>query len=211
VRRDGRGSDEEREVPYFPTYEEIASEVLEGMERAGLVVQDVGHDLEPSTGERTFQCSVRLPTSDPPHRYLATIHFHWDALLTYLGTYGQGSECDLYHEEDEPCVHHQARPAVELVSEYDLGDGGYALRELSEVSAWIDTVEGLLARSLPAQEGRVVRLGLTVREGTIWVDRFAAEQVWYLDLTDPPDLDPVCQTVQATLKVTPALADRLPL
>jgi len=211
VKRDGRGVDDERQAPYFPTYEEIASEVLEGMERAGLVVQDVGHDLEPSTGERTFQCSVRLPSSDPPHRYLATIHFHWDALLTYLGTYGPGSECDLYHEEDEPCGHQQARPAIELVSEYDLGDGGYALRELGEVSAWIDTVEGLLARALPAQEGRVVRLGLTVRDGTIWVDRFAAEQVWYLDLAEPPDLDAVCQTVQGTLRVTPALADRLPL
>ncbi len=207
MRRDGRLEEE----PYFPTYEEVAAEVLESLERAGLVVQDVGHELEPSTGERTFQCAARLPGSEPPHRYLANIHFHWDALLTYVGTYGPGSECELYHDEGDECSHQHAHPAVELVGEYDLGDGGYPLRELGEVQAWIDTVEGLLSRSLPAQEGRVVRLGLTVKDGTVFVDRFAAEQVWYLDLSEPPDLDSICQTVQATLKVTPSLADRLPL
>jgi hypothetical protein len=207
VRRDARDEGDS----YFPTYEELAAEVLDGLERADLVVQDVGHELEPSTGERTFQCSVRLPASEPPHRYLASLHFHWDALLTYVGTYGPGSECELYHEDDEECSHQHPHPAVELVAEFDLGDGGYALRELGEVQAWIETVEGLLARSLPSQEGRVVRVGLTVKDGTAWVDRFAAEQVWYLDLSEPPDLAPICETIQATLRVTPSLADRLPL
>jgi hypothetical protein len=207
VRRDAQDEGD----GYFPTYEELAAEVLDGLERAGLVVQDVGHELEPSMGERTFQCSVRLPTSEPPHRYLASLHFHWDALLTYVGTYGPGSECELYHEDDEECPHRHAHPAVELVAEYDLGDGGYPLRELGEVQAWIETVEGLLARSVPAQEGRVVRVGLTVRDGTAWVDRFAAEQVWYLDLSEPPELSEICETILATLRVTPALADRLPL
>ncbi|MHB8392981.1 MAG: hypothetical protein ACYDC5_00420 [Candidatus Dormibacteria bacterium] len=211
MRKDGHGRAADPDTPYFPTYEELASDLLEGMERVGLVVQDVGHELEPSTGERTFQCTLRLPGSEPPHRYLATVHFHWDALLTYLGTYGPGSECDLYHDDDEACTHRQPHPAIELVTEYDLGDGGYALRELGEVQAWIDTVEGLLARAVPVEDGRVVHLGLTVREGTIWVDRFAAEQVWYLDLTEAPDLTAVCTTIQATLKATPALADRLPL
>ncbi len=213
MRRDGSGRDPEDEPPYFPTYEEIASELLEGLELAGLLVQDVGHELEPSTGERTFQCMVRLPASDPPHRYLATMHFHWDALLTYVGTYGPGSECDLYHDDDEPCTHNSAlpHPGVELVAEYDLGEGGYELRELGEVQAWIDTVETLLARALPAQEGRVVHLGLAIRDGKIWVDRFVAEQAWYLDLTEPPDLTLICRGIEATLMVTPSLADRLPL
>jgi hypothetical protein len=211
VKREGQGS--EVEGPYFPTYEEVASDLLDALERAHLVVQGVGHELEPSTGERTFQCTVRLPSSDPPYRYLATVHFHWDALLTYVGTYGPGSECDLYHEEEDACVHHGAHPhpGIELVTEYDLGDGSYELRELGEVQAWIDTVEGLLARALPAQEGRVVHLGLAVRDGGIWVDRFVAEQSWYLDLREAPELGPICSTIGATLKVTPALADRLPL
>ena len=213
MRRDGSARDQEEDIPYFPTYEEIASELLEGLEVAGLLVQDVGHELEPSTGERTFQCVVRLPSSDPPHRYLGTMHFHWDALLTYVGTYGPGSECDLYHDDDEPCSHGgaQPHPGVELVAEYDLGDGGYELRELGEVQAWIDTVETLLARALPPQDGRVVHLGLAIRDGKIWVDRFVAEQAWYLDLSESPDLTLICRAVEATLKVTPSLADRLPL
>ncbi len=207
MRRDVR----DEEDSYFPTYEELAADLLDGLERAGLVVQDVGHELEPSTGERTFQCSVRLAASEPPHRYLASLHFHWDALLTYLGSYGPGSECELYHEDDEECSHQRAHPAVELVGEFDLGDGGYPLRELGEVQAWIETVEGLLARALPPQENRVVRVGLTVKDGTAWVDRFAAEQVWMLDLAEPPELAPICDTIKATLKATPSLADRLPL
>jgi hypothetical protein len=198
---------------YFPSYEEVAAELLEGLEKSSLVVHDVGHELEPSSGERTFHATVLLPSSEPPHRYAATLHFHWDALLTYVGTYGPGSDCELYHDDEEVCTHRQnpARPFVELVVEYDLGDGGYELRELTELHGWISTVDGLLSRSVPDQQGRMVRLGLAVREGTIWVDRFFAEQAWYLDLSEPPDFDPVCRVIASTLKATPALADRLPL
>ena len=46
MRRDVR----DEEDSYFPTYEELAADLLDGLERAGLVVQDVGHELEPSTG-----------------------------------------------------------------------------------------------------------------------------------------------------------------
>ena len=57
----------------------------------------MGHEIEPSSGERTFHATVRLSASEPPHRYAATLHFHWDALLTYVGTYGPASDCELYH------------------------------------------------------------------------------------------------------------------
>ena len=209
------GGEEARDVgeTYFPTYEELAAELLEGLETCSLVVHEVGHEIEPSSGERTFHATVRLATSEPPHRYAASLHFHWDALLTYVGTYGPGSDCELYHDEDEVCSHQQnpARPFVELVAEYDLGDGGYELRALTELSGWIGTVEGLLGRAVPDQEDRIVRLGLSVRQGGFWVDRFHAEQAWYLDLAEPPDLTPVCHVIANTLKATPALADRLPL
>lgn len=213
MKRDGAGDGRERGDGYFPTYEEIAAEVLDELEKVTLVVHDVGHEIEPGSGERTFHATVRLATSEPPHRYAATVHFHWDALLTYVGTYGPGSDCELYHDEDEICTHrhNSPRPFVELVAEYDLGDGGYELRELTELHGWIGTVDGLLSRSVPDQEGRTVRVGLAVREGGIWVDRFHAEQAWYLDLSEPPDLNPICQVIATTLKATPALADRLPL
>ncbi|MGA2872005.1 MAG: hypothetical protein ABSF27_00205 [Candidatus Dormibacteria bacterium] len=198
---------------YFPTYEELAAELLEGLERASLIVQDVAHEIEPSSGERTFHATVRLPASEPPHRYAATVHFHWDALLTYVGAYGPGSECELYHDEEEVCGHRRssARPFVEVVVEYDLGDGGYQLSELTELQSWIGTVNGLLSRAVPDQEGRAVRVGLVLREGGMWVDRFYAEQAWYLDLSEPPQVDPACRVIASTLKATPALADRLPL
>jgi hypothetical protein len=213
MRRDGAGEARETSESYFPTYEELAAELLDGLERASLVVQDVGHELEPSSGERTFHASVRLPTSEPPHRYAATLHFHWDALLTYVGTYGPGSDCELYHDDEEICTHRRTppRPFVELVAEFDLGDGGYELRDLSEIHGWLGTVDGLLLRAVPDQEGRTVRVGLAERDGGIWVERFHAEQAWYLDLSEPPDLNPACQVIASTLKATPALADRLPL
>lgn len=213
MKRDGGGDGRDKGEGYFPTYEEIAAEVLDGLEKVSLVVHDVGHELEPSSGERTFHATVRLPASEPPHRYAATVHFHWDALLTYVGTYGPGSDCELYHDEDEVCTHRRnsPRPFVELVAEYDLGDGGYELRELTELHSWIGTVDGLLARAVPDQEGRAIRLGLAVREGGIFVDRFHAEQAWYLDLGEPPDIGQCCQVIATTLKATPALADRLPL
>ncbi len=209
-RGEPRGQDADA---YFPTYEEVASELLDCLERTGLTVQDVAHELEPGTGERTFQCTVRAPGGEPPYRYSCSVHFHWDALLTFLGAYGPGSDCELYHEDDEPCPHQERRPrpTVEVVTEYDLGDGGYQLSELEEMRGWIATVESLLQRAVPDQEELTVRLGLAVREGAIWVDRFFAEQPWFVDLALPPDLSRISEAIAATLKVTPSLADRLPL
>lgn len=209
---DGAAPDEE-ELQYFPVYEEVASDLLEGLERAGLVVEDITHEVEPSSGDRTFHCAAHVGTGELQPKYQANLHFHWDALLTYLSTYGPRSECDLYHEPGEPCTHRDARPrpGVDLVVEYDLGDGGYQLAELGEVQTWITTVEGLLARVLPEQDARVVHLNLGFREGATWVERFSAEQSWFLDLSQPRDLDPICAMVATTLRATPALADRLPL
>ncbi|MGH7641308.1 MAG: hypothetical protein ACREN7_00570 [Candidatus Dormibacteria bacterium] len=198
---------------YFPTYEELAAALLDGLEQVPLVVHEVGHEHEPSTGERTFHAQVRLPASESPHRYAATVHFHWDALLTYVGTYGPGADCELYHEADESCSHQGRvpRPFVEIVAEFDLGDGEYRLHNLDEVPSWIATVDGLLARAVPDQEGRTVRVGLNVRDGDVFVDRFHAEQAWYLELSQPPELLPICRVIGTTLQATPALADRLPL
>ncbi|MGH9075076.1 MAG: hypothetical protein ACRDZQ_13310, partial [Acidimicrobiales bacterium] len=168
LERGGRAGDADH--PSLPTYEELAALVLEELEAQELVVEDVGHELEPSSGERTFHAVVRLAGSEPPHRYAATLHFHWDALLTFVGTYGLGVECDLYHEEGETCAHREAtpHPVVELIVEYDLGEGGYQLHDLSEVQGWITTVNKVLARAAPDQDGRTVHLGLAVREGNIW-------------------------------------------
>ncbi len=207
------GEPPDEEGFYFPVYEEVASDLLEGLDRTGLVVEDIGHEIEPSTGDRTFRCAAHVGTSEAAPRYQASLHFHWDALLTYLGTYGPGSECDLYHEPGEACSHRAQppHPGVDLVVEYDLGDGGYQLSDLGEVQAWISTVESLLSRVLPDDDGRVVHLNLAFREGAVWVERFTAEQSWYLDLSEPRDLSPICEMVAATLRATPTLADRLPL
>ncbi|HEY6538591.1 MAG TPA: hypothetical protein VI138_06070 [Candidatus Dormibacteraeota bacterium] len=213
MKRDGAEDAPPTGESYFPTYEELAADLLDGLERAGLAVHDVGHEVEPSSGERTFHAGVRLPSSEPPHRYAATLHFHWDALLTYIGTYGPGTDCELYHDDEQVCSHRRSppRPFVEVVVEFDLGDGGYELRDLGEIHAWLGTVEGLLGRAVPEQEGRTVRVGLAVRDGAILVERFQVEQTWFVDLSGPPDLGPASQVIAATLRATPALADRLPL
>jgi len=204
----GPGDDE-----YFPTYEEIASELLEALEAAGLVVHDVRHDLEPSTGERRFECTARLPGGDPPPRYYATLHFHWDALLTYVGAYGGGSECDLYHEDDTPCPHqsHRPQPFVEIETHYTLGNSGYQLADLGEVPAWVTTVRELLSETFGEEEQPAVRIGLSMSGTSIHVESFYAEHAWFLDADEAPDLAPLCRQVAAVLRLTPTLADRLPL
>ena len=69
MKRDGGEEARENGETYFPTYEELAAELLEGLEKCSLVVHDVGHEIEPSSGERTFHATVRLSASEPPHRY----------------------------------------------------------------------------------------------------------------------------------------------
>ncbi len=197
---------------YFPTYEELASDLLESLEANGLVVHDVRHELEPGTGERRFECVARLPGGDSPHRYHATLHFHWDALLTYASAYGPGAECDLYHGDDVPCPHREGRPQpfTEIVVEYTLGDGGYQLRDLSEVPHWIETARQLLEKAAAGDDRPAVHIGLSWQGDTTLVERFVAESSWYLELDEPPDLGPVSRQVTATLRLTPGLADRLP-
>ena len=85
-------------VMSFPSYEELASDLLEAIDAVGLSIEDVRHELEPGIGERRFEATVRLTASDPPSRYHAHLSFSWDALMTYVAAYGPGSECDLYHD-----------------------------------------------------------------------------------------------------------------
>jgi len=56
-RSNGAASD--RPEP-FPSYEELASDLLEALDEAGLSIEDVRHELEPGAGERRFECTVRL-------------------------------------------------------------------------------------------------------------------------------------------------------
>src|SRR5207302_10159841 len=82
----------------FPSYEELAPDLLEALDGAGLTIDDVRHELEPGVGERRFECTVRLAPADPPSHYHAHLTFSWDALMTYVAAYGPGADCDLYHD-----------------------------------------------------------------------------------------------------------------
>jgi hypothetical protein len=44
----------------FPSYEELSADLIEAIDQAGLFIEDVRHHLEPSVGERRFECTVRL-------------------------------------------------------------------------------------------------------------------------------------------------------
>ena len=199
----------------FPSYEELASDLLEALDEAGLSIEDVRHEVEPGAGERRFECTVRLQASEPPSRYHAHISFGWDALMTYVATYGPGSDCDLYHDEDEEedCPHRRLspQPFVEIEAEFVLGDGGYELQDVGEVSQWVALVQSLLGKAFEEDDRPSVHVGLASLGGTTVVEKLTAEHSWVVDFSDPPDFAVIAGRVKAALRVVPQLADRLPI
>lgn len=211
----GPSEDSGTERVPFPTYEELAADLVEALDRAGLAIEDPRHHVEPSIGERRFECTVRLGSSESPSRYHVHLSFAWDALLTYIAAYGAGADCELYHDDDEAqdCPHRALppQPFVEIEAEFVLGDGGYELQEVSEVSSWVDTVQQLLAKAFRDDDRPSVHIGLASLGTTTLVEKFTAEHSWVIDFERPPDLDAIARQVQAALKLVPALADRLPI
>lgn len=199
----------------FPTYEEFAAEVLDTLDSLGLSIEDIRHEVEPGVGERTFECAVRLSPEEATFRYHAHVTFEWDALLTYLATYGPGADCDLYHDEEEAqdCPHHRLspQPFVELRAEFELGDGGYELQEVGEVGGWISTVQTVLAKAFPGDDRPSVHIGLAALGDTVMVEKFAAEHSWLIDFDGEIDLEPLARQIHAALRLLPQLADRLPV
>jgi hypothetical protein len=199
----------------FPSYEEISADVIEAVDEAGLSIEDVRHHIEPSTGERRFECTIRLSSADPPSRYHVHLSFAWDALLTYVAAYGPGADCELYHDDDEAqeCPHHQLapQPFIELEAEFVLGDGGYELQEIGEVSTWVDTVQGILAKAFREDDRPSVHVGVAALGSTTLVEKFTAEHSWLVDFERPPDFGGIARQIQAALRLVPQLADRLPI
>jgi len=208
------GPSSERRGP-FPSYEELASDLLEGLDEAGMSIEDVRHELEPGSGERRFECTIRLQASDPPSRYHAHLSFVWDALLTYIAAYGPGADCDLYHDDDEekdcPHRHLPPQPFVEIEAEFILGDGGYELQDVGEVAHWVDTVQGLLDKVFPDDDRPSVHVGLAAMGSSVLVEKLTAEHSWLVDFEEPPDFATIARQVRGALRVIPQLADRLPL
>ena len=201
--------------PPFPSYEEFYSDILEAVDGAGLSIEDVRHEVEPSTGERRFECTIRLSPTDPPSRYHVHLSFSWDALLTYVTTYGPGADCELYHDEEEAaeCPHQSVapQPFVELQAEFVLGDGGYELQNITEIDDWVRVVQNLLSKAFTAEDRPSVHVGLAAIGTTVLVEKFTAEHSWLIDFEREPDLSAMAKQVQAALKLIPALADRLPI
>ena len=201
--------------PPFPSYEELVNDILEALDTLGLAIEDVRHEIEPSIGERRFECTVRLSPSDPPSRYHAHLSFAWDALLTHVTNFGAGSECELYHDEEEAadCPHQHAapQPFVELQAEFVLGDGGYELQEIVEISDWVAVVQNLLAKAFSSDDRPSVHVGLAALGSTLLVEKFTAEHSWLLDFERSPDLAGIGKQVQSALALIPTLADRLPI
>jgi len=204
-----------QEVSSFPSYEEVSADLIEAIDGAGLFVEDVRHHLEPSVGERRFECTIRLSPSEPPSRYHVHLSFVWDALLTYVAAYGPGADCELYHDDDEAqeCPHQQLtpQPFVELEAEFVLGDGGYELHDIDEVSSWVETVQGLLAKAFSDDDRPSVHVGIASLGATTLVEKFTAEHSWLLDFERPPDFAGIARQIQTALKLVPQLADRLPI
>jgi hypothetical protein len=217
VGHDGNGAGGpagERGEP-FPSYEELASDLLEALDDAGLSIEDVRHELEPGSGERRFECTVRLTPTEPPSRYHAHLSFTWDALMTYIAAYGAGADCDLYHDDDEepecPHRHLDPQPFVEVEAEFVLGDGGYELQDVGEVTGWVETVQGLLGKVFADDDRPSVHVGLAALGSSVLVEKLTAEHSWLLDFDDDPDLPHLAKSVQQALRVIPQLADRLPI
>ena len=199
----------------FPSYEEVSADLVEALDGVGLFVEDVRHHIEPSVGERRFECTIRLTAGEPPSRYHVHLSFLWDALLTYIAAYGPGSDCELYHDDEEAqsCPHQQLtpQPFVELEAEFVLGDGGYELHEMAEVSGWVEMVQGLLGKAFTSDDKPSVHVGIASLGATTLVEKFTAEHSWLLDFERPPDLAAIARQIQAALRLVPQLADRLPI
>jgi len=208
------GAEQAAGKPPFPSYEEFASELLEAIDGAGLVIDDVRHHIEPGVGERRFECTIRLAAAEPS-RYHVHLSFLWDALLTYVATYGPGADCELYHDDEEAqdCPHQQLppQPFVELEAEFVLGDGGYELQVMSEVAGWTDTVQGLMGKAFPDDDRPSVHVGIAVLGPTTLVEKFTAEHSWLIDFEKQPDLSAIARQIHTALRLIPQLADRLPI
>jgi hypothetical protein len=206
--------DPETERAVFPSYEEFASDLLEAIDAAGLSIEDVRHHVEPGLGERRFECTIRL-AADPPSRYHVHLSFTWDALLTFISAYGPGADCELYHDDEEAqdCPHQQLtpQPFVDVEAEFVLGDGGYELHEMDEVSAWIDTVQSLIGKAFSEEDRPSVHVGVAVLGTTTLVEKFTAEHSWFLDFEKKPDLGIIARQIDSALRLVPQLADRLPI
>ena len=202
-------------TPPFPSYEEFSADLVTTLAGAGLTVEEARDEYEPGIGERRFECTVRLSGGETPSRYHAHVSFAWDALLTYLTAYGAGADCELYHDEDEAedCPHQHLAPQalLELEAEFVLGDGGYELQNISELSDWVSTADALLSKAFTSDDRPSVHVGLASVSGTLLVEKFTAEHAWLLDFEQGPDLTTVGLQLQAALKLVPALADRLPI
>jgi hypothetical protein len=208
------GSEPTSDRPSFPSYEEFASDLLEAVDGVGLTIEDVRHHVEPGLGERRFECTIRLG-GDPPSRYHVHLSFVWDALLTFVSAYGPGADCELYHDDEEAqdCPHQQLtpQPFVDVEAEFVLGDGGYELHELDEVSGWIDTVQTLVGKAFTDEDRPSVHVGIAVLGSTTLVEKFTAEHSWFLDFEKRPDLSVIARQIDAALHLVPQLADRLPI
>jgi hypothetical protein len=208
------GPEQASDRPTLPSYEEFASDLLEAIDAAGLSIEDVRHHVEPGLGERRFECTIRL-ASDPPSRYHVHLSFVWDAMLTFISAYGAGADCELYHDDDEAqdCPHQQLTPQgfVDVEAEFVLGDGGYELHELDEVTGWIDTVQTLVGKVFSEEDRPSVHVGVAVLGGTTLVEKFTAEHSWFLDFEKQPDLAAIARQIEGVLKLVPQLADRLPI
>ncbi len=203
------------DIRQLPTYEEFASNLLESLDAAALLLEDVRHEYEPGIGERRFECTVRLPSPEPMSRYHVHVGFAWDALLTYLGAYGPGADCEAYHDDSEAadCPHQHLPPQalVEVEAEFILGDGGYELQELGELSTWVETAQRVLSKAFPGDDKPSVHVGLAALVNTVLVENFTAEHSWLIDFENQPELRGIGEQIQAALKIIPALADRLPI
>ena len=119
----------------FPSYEELSADLIEAIDQAGLFIEDVRHHLEPSVGERRFECTVGSPPASPRRATTSTSASSGTPCSPMWPPTEPASDCDLYHDDDEAedCPHHQLtpQPFVELEAEFILGDGGYELHEVS--------------------------------------------------------------------------------
>lgn len=191
------------------TYEEVCDELLRAAEDDGLYVFDIQDRLDVRTCEKSFDFACAPDEAEPPYEVRAEVGFVWDVQYTALSMYGP--ECDVFHDEGEPCLHQAREPEayIELEIRYT-----FPVVAPSEAAATARRIQGVIVDHLQHENLPAVTVEATLTwDGEGAVHQAYAHYGWMIELGDEPlDVTGIFQEIRRVLVaiIDSGLADTNP-